>query len=186
MTARTGAAAVIAAALLVGCTVHPVGVVGPADDLRVVAVEVEAAPAAVREPRGFGLAEADVERGLRAPVLALLDDANPGGTRPVTVDLTVTRLFVANPGSAVIGRSGSVAEARAQLTDARTGAAVGPPFDVAGGTGTRLGGLLGAAVTAGVLADGGEPGEIARVGAGLGRSLARAIYGIDPAAAGDS
>jgi hypothetical protein len=175
-------AAALLPAMLGACATQEQVVAGAqAEAVRITDVTVEAAPAASADPRGFDLSEGELEARLRAPVLDALDDLNPGGSRDATLALTVSRVFVANPGTAVVGRSGSVAEGSAQLLDARTGAPIGAPFPVRGGTGTRAGGLLGAAITAGTLADGGQEAEVGRIGQGLGQTLARAIYGTDPA-----
>ncbi|MDB2407881.1 hypothetical protein N9W17_05085 [Jannaschia sp.] len=179
-----GIGAVLAVAMLAGCVAQQAQVVDSSDaaSFRVTDVTVEAARAASADPRGFDLGEDQTETLLRGAVLDTLDDLNPAGTRSVTVALDVSRIFVANPATAVVGRSGSVAEATAQLLDARTGAAIGAPFAVSGGTGTRLGGVIGAAITAGTLVDGGQQGEITRIGLGLGNTVAQAVFGTDSGA----
>ncbi len=171
----------IAALALAGCVPETTQVVAAdqADTLRVTNVQVEAARAASADSRGFNISEAEAEALLRNQVLGVLDDLNPDGTRDVVVALDVTRLFVPNVASAAVGQSGSAVEAVAQLRDAETGAALGSPFEVTGSGTFRLGGSAGAVLTAGALVTGGERGEIDLAGAGLGRNLAKAIYGIE-------
>ena len=173
-----------AAALLGGCVPAQDRLVSPeaAAPLRVVDVRVDATRAAARSPRGFDATVPEVNALVRSGALPVLSGVNPGGTRRVVVDLTVTQILVTNAALASIGTSSSTMAATAQLRDARTGAAVGQPFGVTGSTEFRAGGLIGAAVTAGALAQRGERGEIAKAAQGMGRRIALAVFGTDPLA----
>ena len=148
---------------------------------RITDVRVEAAPASAREPRGFNLAEGEVETIVRSSALSVVNGLNPGGTRAVRVDLTLNSVFVPNVASAALfGGSSTRLGGVAQLRDARTGADIGAPFEVSGASEFRAGGIIGAAATAAVLSRRGENGEIAKAAQGIGRRLALAVFGTDP------
>lgn len=189
------ASLIAAAVLLAGCVTETPGfpqvpnvgqgqasqIVQGGETLRITDVRVEAARAASAERRGFNVTEERAEQILRASALDVVDDANPAGTRDVTVAVDVGTLFVPNVISGAAGQGAATVSGRAQLFDAATGAALGAPFDVSGSGGFRLAGTAGAVLTAGALSTNGEDGEIANAGSALGRNLSLVIYGIDPA-----
>ncbi|MBM2577149.1 hypothetical protein JQC91_12645 [Jannaschia sp. Os4] len=181
---RRGFLTLGAAALLGGCVASQDQVFAPGSTapLRVVDVRVDATRAAARDPRGFDAPVPEVNRTIRGAALPVLQQANASGTRPVVVELTVTQILVTNAALASIGSSSSTMAATAVLRDARTDAAIGQPFGVTGSTEFRAGGLLGAAITAGALAQRGERGELAKAAQNMGRRVALAVFGADPLA----
>ena len=135
-------------------------------------VEVDVSRASARQLRGYTFTDTRAEALLRKGIVDAVAGMNPGGA-PAALEVSMTRLYVPNPSTALVGGNYPYATALSRVRDLRSGEVLATLMGRVGGVKASGGkfrpGIFGVAMREG------EEQDFANLAAALGNEIREAI-----------
>ena len=139
---------------------------------RITQVQVDVSRASARQMRGYTFTDTRAEALLRKGIVDAMAGMNPGGA-PAALEVSMTRLYVPNPSTVLVGGNYPYATALASVRDLRSGEVLATLMGRVGGVKASGGkfrpGIFGVAMREG------EAQDFANLAAALGNELREAI-----------